>query len=391
MGKLKLVIILMIIVIFTFNDTFAIPAFARKYKLSCQTCHSPVPKLKPFGDEFAGNGFRMPEMESPRYFVDSGDDQLSLIRDFPVAIRLDFHLGYRTGDETRGLDFEGPYLLKFLSGGELSSNISYYFYFYMSERGEIVGIEDAYFMFNNLFDHDLDLYIGQFQVSDPLFKREIRLTLEDYQVYKTSVGNATSNLAYDRGVMLTLGLESGTNLIFEVVNGNGIGQSDENKNFDDDSYKNFFGRISQDVGDFLRIGAFGYFAKEEIEDVVNAKIDDKITMWGPDLTLGNDNIELNLQYAWRKDSKAFHNLIHNDVKTQGAFAELIYRPLGDESKWYAVGLFNWVDSDLDILDYQTVALHAGYLLRRNIRMVAEYKYDFKQEYNLFSVGLVSAF
>ena len=50
--------------------TFAIPAFARKYQISCQVCHSPaLPRLKGFGEEFAGNGFRLTEYESPRYFI----------------------------------------------------------------------------------------------------------------------------------------------------------------------------------------------------------------------------------------------------------------------------------------------------------------------------------
>ncbi|MFN2313752.1 MAG: hypothetical protein ABR531_04805, partial [Bacteroidales bacterium] len=38
----------------------AIPAFARKYQISCQVCHSPaMPRLKAFGDEYTGDGFRM--------------------------------------------------------------------------------------------------------------------------------------------------------------------------------------------------------------------------------------------------------------------------------------------------------------------------------------------
>jgi len=68
----------------------AIPAFARKYQISCQVCHSPgAPMLKAFGDEFAGNGFRMTDYESPRYFINTGDDRLSLFRELPLAIRID--------------------------------------------------------------------------------------------------------------------------------------------------------------------------------------------------------------------------------------------------------------------------------------------------------------
>jgi hypothetical protein len=39
-------------------DAAAIPAFARKYGVSCQLCHAPAPKLNAFGEQFAGNGFR---------------------------------------------------------------------------------------------------------------------------------------------------------------------------------------------------------------------------------------------------------------------------------------------------------------------------------------------
>ena len=92
----------------------------------------------------------------------------------------------------------------------------------------------------------------------------------------------------------------------------------------------------------------------------------------------------------RNDSKVF-NLSDDDIETKGAMAELIFMPKGDESKWYMVGLYNWVDSDIQALDYQTAAAHVGYLFRRNIRMVAEYKYDFEKEYNTISVGIVSAF
>ena len=38
----------------------AVPAFSRKYKTSCQTCHVVFPKLNPFGEAFRLNGYRMP-------------------------------------------------------------------------------------------------------------------------------------------------------------------------------------------------------------------------------------------------------------------------------------------------------------------------------------------
>src|SRR5512132_1077610 len=48
----------------TANSALAVPAFARKYQTSCQTCHTIFPKLNPHGEAFRLNGYRMPaEME----------------------------------------------------------------------------------------------------------------------------------------------------------------------------------------------------------------------------------------------------------------------------------------------------------------------------------------
>src|SRR6476661_10911873 len=38
----------------------AVPAFARKYHTSCQTCHIMFPKLNAFGEAFRLRGYRMP-------------------------------------------------------------------------------------------------------------------------------------------------------------------------------------------------------------------------------------------------------------------------------------------------------------------------------------------
>src|SRR6266508_3926488 len=42
------------------RNACAIPAFARKYQTSCQTCHVAAPALTPFGEAFRLNGYRFP-------------------------------------------------------------------------------------------------------------------------------------------------------------------------------------------------------------------------------------------------------------------------------------------------------------------------------------------
>ena len=47
------------------DDAEAIPAFGRKYRMSCSTCHAPIPRLKAYGDDFAGNGFVLADQDAP--------------------------------------------------------------------------------------------------------------------------------------------------------------------------------------------------------------------------------------------------------------------------------------------------------------------------------------
>jgi hypothetical protein len=372
----------------TIQTADAIPAFARKYDMSCTTCHAPFPRLKPYGEEFAGNGFRLADKESPRFFRNTGDDELSLMREVPLALRLEGYGRWRPQSSGR-TDFQTPYLLKIISGGIIAPDIAYYFYFFFSERGEVAGIEDAYIFFNELFGTELDLAAGQFQVSDPLFKRELRLTLEDYQAYRVRPGSSGINLTYDRGVMLTYGFATGTDLTAEVLNGNGIGPADPGRNFDADRYKNVFVRVSQDVHEAVRIGAFGYFGKESDGPAVNT-----VQMLGPDLTIGAGPAELNVQYLHRADDWEDNSGLTPPApsfSTRAAFAELIYTPEGERSRVVGVLLYNWIEGNEGTGRYHALTGHVSYLPSRNLRLLGEYTYDFTARAHMLSVGIVSAF
>ena len=61
----RLVNVIMVLVIVGFaGRAWALPAFARKYKTSCVTCHTIFPKLNPFGEQFRRNGYRFPGIDS---------------------------------------------------------------------------------------------------------------------------------------------------------------------------------------------------------------------------------------------------------------------------------------------------------------------------------------
>ncbi len=376
--------------IFIFSsEAWSIPAFARKYSISCKVCHNPFPKLKPYGDEFASNGYVIKDKETPRYNIDTGDNLLSLLRELPIAIRFDGFMTFDNGHNKR-FDFSSPYIIKLMSGGEIAKHISYYLYFIFTEGGEIAGLEDAFIMFHDLFKTNLSISVGQFQVADPMFKRELRLTYEDYRIYGVKVGQARTDLTYDRGLMVSYGLPGGTDLTLEVVNGLGLNTADDVGTFDTDKYKNFMFRVSHDFSPEFRAGAFGSTGKEKQD---NAR--DSLWMAGGDLTYTQPKFQFNAQYLYREDKNPYFLIAGAEkIQTQGGFAELLYFPRGDDSRWYLVALGNWVDSDQPDLKYTSAGLHYGYLLRRNVRATVEATYVFKSElpkHLRFGLGLITGF
>lgn len=394
--NLKVVsVIAVVFLTFSVKNIKAIPAFARKYQISCQVCHSPAfPRLKGFGDQFAGNGFKMTEYKSPRYFVKTGDDRLSLLRELPLAVRIDGFASYNLNNQNR-TDFSSPYVVKILSGGEISDKVSYYFYFLFNERGSVGGIEDAFILYTNILRTGINLTAGQFQASDPLFKSELRYTLEPYVIYGVSPGNSSISLKYERGIMLDKEFKSGTLLLGGIFNGSGIRAAGADLLFDKDKYKNFMGRISQSMGKYLSIGFMGYTGKEDLL-ATPAPLVNEVLMFGPDLAFDLDEkLVINAQFIRRTDSQVYlseTNLSIPDVITSGGFAEVIFSPKGDKSNWYLTGLFNWIESDIAGIDYKSATFHAGYLLRRNLRIVSEYTHLFSgQSYGKVNIGMVTAF
>jgi len=240
-----------------------------------------------------------------------------------------------------------------------------------------------------LFGSGINITAGQFSVSDPLFKAELRTTIEPYKIYGVAPGANSANLKYDRGVVIDKEFSTGTTLVAQVVTGNGIATGSEGYFFDRDKYKNYMLRISQSAGKNLSLGFFAFTGKEQ-----NLRVNE-ILIYGPDLAINfGDKLMINLQYLWRNDSDVLVDPaleIFEEVKMKGGFAEIVFAPKGDMSKWYLTGLLNLVDSEINDLDYGSATVHFGYLLRRNVRLITEYTYSFMEEKSgRLSAGFVSA-
>lgn len=380
-------VIIFSLVLLIADQMSAIPAYARKYDMSCSVCHSPIAKLKPYGDEFAANGYQLKDKEPPRFSRETGDDQLLLMRELPLAVRFDGAFRMRPGKDSLNAktDIEWPFVMKILSSGQIAKDISYFFYFLMNERGNLVGIEDAFLLFNNVGNVDFDLTVGSYQVSDPVFKRELRPTYEDYEIYKAKPGESKADLTYDRGLMLGYTLPTETDIIASVVNGNGIGAGDDFM-FDDDPYKNLFVRAAHPVDSNTTVGALGYFGKEEIRGMKSS-----MGMGGVDATMGWNQVELSGQFIYREDSNPYFSADPRRVVTRGGFAQLMFAPELDRSDWYLFFIYNRVDSDQEDLKYHSVAGNFTYLLKRNLKLMGECGYDMERKQPMLTLGFMTAF
>jgi hypothetical protein len=380
------------------TEASAIPAFARKYRVSCNLCHNPFPALTAFGEQFAGNGFRMAIDEEPRDTIATGDDLLTLPSSVPLAIRLDAYAQLYS-DGKAATDFQMPFNLKLLSGGTLGKKLSYYIYFLLAERGEVAGVEDAFIYWNDIRGAPVDLAVGQFQVSDPMFKRELRLEVLDYAIYKVLVGLQPANLTYDRGLMASADF-AGFTLTGTLVNGDGIPAANELFRYDNDANKNLFGHITHDLGSHARLGLMGYTGRQNGDAYGFPDQSNAISMWGADATFGAGLFQLNLQYVARTDTEADFIPGEPTVDTKGGFAEVLARPAG--KRWYGYGLYNYIEANQPVLnvkmgvpvgvdEYESIAIGGGYLVYRNFRLYGEYGYDFNNELNRLTAGFTTAF
>jgi len=233
----------------------------------------------------------------------------------------------------------------------------------------------------------INLMFGQFQVSDPLFKRELRLERFDYQIYKTRVGLAPLDLTYDRGIVASWTFPGAIESVVQVINGNGIREADS-ENFDQDALKTFSWRVARRSGP-VRVGAFSYFGRQrDLGGVRN-----RTWYLGPDLVVDfSDSFQLNAQYLERRDNDPLFTGLHTgDWQTRGGFAELHYLPKGPDGLWALSFLYNKVDSDDPEALFHSASLTLTCLVARNVKVMVEGGREIEHKAGRISIGVMAAF
>lgn len=384
------------------NPAGAMPAFARQYDVSCVMCHSAFPRLNDYGEYFAGNNMRLPQWRST--MKDLGDDQLALPKTAPLAIRAQAYVqgrdsevvNFETGatEADSSFDVQAPYLIKLLSSAPLSENISYYFYGIFAEKGgngEVI-IEDAWFSYADIAGSGVNGMLGQFQVSDLMFPREVRLTFQDYYAYRAA------GITYDRGVILDRGVGP-LDLAVGFTNGNGIkenltinspGYARPDHMFDNDSSKSLFARVGSSVGP-VSVGLFGLSGEQRsaagFAGVDRGSRDTDKTIYGLDFAgRFGDRTHWFAQVLWNEWDAFLDADPSVDYDWFGGFAGVDYIM---NDRWAFSLLYNYTDaSDFDGtgtvyegIDINSLSLGASYYFMRNVKAVLELNVDLLSEDN----------
>jgi hypothetical protein len=188
---------------------FAIPAFARKYRTSCSTCHNVFPELNDFGWAFYKNGFKFPKDDAD--FVQDPQQMLgapAYKKIFPKAIYPgeipgSLPIGFRYEGYTQynakqplalgflpRVDLFSPNTFTILSAGSFGPNLSWWVDDDISVGGQnsAGSMGFAYLKANDLGRYlglpkdTLNVRFGQFELDLP-FSQAYTINPTDYDIY----------------------------------------------------------------------------------------------------------------------------------------------------------------------------------------------------------------
>jgi hypothetical protein len=292
----------------------AIPAFARKYQTSCQTCHSNFPELNDFGEAFKKNGFKFPKddetfVKEPPVLLGAEAQRENFPKviypgEIPGTIPISFRfLGFAAYNNKRPVsagvvprtDLFTPDTFTIIAAGSFGQNLSFWVDDDISVGGSGAdgGLGDGYLKVNDLGHHiglpkdALNLRFGQFELDLPFTQaRSINPTSYDiYDQASVAGGLGTTNNPFmfgapQRGIEIG-GYPNDGNFSWSLALVNGTNDTPTMRNS-----KDIYARVSQRFNlerdpknrkevqaasatgprdhTSLRLGAFYYYGRNEL-------------------------------------------------------------------------------------------------------------------------------
>lgn len=265
------------------HDAWAIPAFTRKFDMSCRQCHTVPPALNAFGEAFRAGGYRMtgleekvPEALREQVRKEAPEDlhpaywPLSARSIFGYSYRSRDHQDTRLGEAKVQTRTSGIERVDLMLGGLLTRDVNFLVTYRPTVANADLGtsegqngeMESAWIRFNDLPARQyfkFDLKVGEFELDMPA-SRYRRHSLTSYPIYgyfpagSAAADDPETTLDWSRaqrGAEMSGHAPWDLSYSFALINGTN-GRADSNKSFD------YYARVSRPLEEH-RVGGFIYW------------------------------------------------------------------------------------------------------------------------------------
>jgi len=313
----------------------AIPVFAHRFGLACQTCHTAIPHLTAFGEEFRVRGYRLP-MTPPR-------------GTFPVAVKVNLQYGSETGG---GLPKAIVDEIEVLTGGSIGKRGSYFAEQYVVDGGLPGRTRDLWAAWRATPDEarlPIGLRAGQFTLDLPIDPETFRETTDHYAIWDQTAGdNPFAFFVPKTGLALTLGDQGrGLSGSIAALAGHEPGSGLPSRGIDRHLY------LQQAAGKVV-VSAYRYDGTRPVHGV-----DDRFWREGAGLGIAHGRTRFDAVYQRGYDA---HANARGALVSSGAFAQLRYE---FTSRLFGVARY---DGTHDSGFNRAFIAGAGYRVARNTRL-----------------------
>lgn len=326
------VLLVVVFLVLGFRQSYSIPAFSRKYKTSCATCHSVFPKLTAFGEAFRRNGYQFPDggdaeatKEEPVSLGAEGNKKAfpdalwpnSIPGTVPISVIAELEATYAPKGEPKW-DFgtlEGE--VELMTAGTLGEDIS--FLGELEVADDAIEIERANIIFSNLFGGTTAMFnvkLGKFEPGVFSFSNHRRIS-PTYGITTGTLGdNMWSLESAQKGIEVN-------GVIAKGRLGYNVGLVDGRKNIAN-SPKDVYGHLNYKIGGMRLDGvvpqgaiasaaattpwqdnsvAVGGFVYRGTATLAPGVEDDEFTMFGGDVNIWYDRLNLIAAVAKQQDKR----------------------------------------------------------------------------------------
>ncbi len=228
------------------DESQALPAWARKYGVSCNVCHTPgAPRLNPLGHQFRKLGYRMPEEigQEPKY------KEIGEYISMRGRARYEFeNLGQGKGGSTSQFKWNDATLFY---GGSVTKNLSAFFEWEWDDTDNVGLLGQFSWLMGNA-DRNVNFRIGQFHTLTRVgwagFDRPSGISTPDVLSTDITSGGVPFKFNQDqRGIEAAVSLNKNTRLITQVLNGLNVAGSGNSGSSEGNTNKDFLLAYEQNL------------------------------------------------------------------------------------------------------------------------------------------------